>query len=89
MNPYILKNHDYQIEVGGHTDSKGNKPLNQQLSDKRAASVKNSLIKLGINKNSIKSFGYGNQFPIAQEDELGLSEENRRVEIVLKEKGAN
>ncbi len=82
----LLKNSDYNIEVSGHTDSKGNPKLNQQLSDKRAASVKNSLIKLGIDKNTIKSFGYGNQFPIAQEDELGLSEENRRVEILLKEK---
>lgn len=85
----ILKNHNYLIEVGGHTDSKGNPTLNQQLSDKRAASVKNSLIKFGINKDLVKSFGYGNQFPIAQEDELGLSEENRRVEILLKEKGSN
>ncbi|WP_198304902.1 OmpA family protein [Arcobacter vandammei] len=85
----ILKNYNYLIEVGGHTDSKGNPTLNQQLSDKRAASVKNSLIKFGINKDLVKSFGYGNQFPIAQEDELGLSEENRRVEILLKEKGSN
>lgn len=83
----ILKEYDYDIEVGGHTDSKGNPNLNQQLSDKRAASVKDVLIKFGVNKDSIKSFGYGNKFPIAQEDELGLSEENRRVEILLKEKG--
>jgi outer membrane protein OmpA-like peptidoglycan-associated protein len=82
----ILKNHKYEIEVGGHTDSKGNPTLNQNLSEKRAQSVKDSLINFGINKDSIKSFGYGNKFPIAQEDELGLSEENRRVEIILKEK---
>ena len=81
----ILKEYNFDIEVGGHTDSKGNPKLNQKLSDERALAVKNNLIKFGLNEQNIKSFGYGNKFPIAQEDELGLSEENRRVEIVLKE----
>lgn len=81
----ILKEYNFDIEVGGHTDSKGNPKLNQKLSDERALAVKNNLIKFGLNEQNIKSFGYGNKFPIAQEDELGLSEDNRRVEIVLKE----
>lgn len=81
----ILKEYNFNIEVGGHTDSKGNPKLNQKLSDERALAVKNNLIKFGLNEQNIKSFGYGNKFPIAQEDELGLSEDNRRVEIILKE----
>ena len=81
----ILKEYNFDIEVGGHTDSKGNPKLNQKLSDERALAVKNNLIKFGLNEQNIKSFGYGNKFPIAQEDELGLSEDNRRVEIILKE----
>lgn len=81
----ILKDYSYDIEVGGHTDSKGNPSLNQRLSQERALAVKNNLIKFGLNEQKIKSFGYGNKFPIAKEDELGLSEDNRRVEIVLKE----
>lgn len=80
----ILKELSYKIEIGGHTDSKGNPILNQKLSQERALTVKNNLIKFGINEQNIKSFGYGNKFPIAKEDELGLSEDNRRVEVVLK-----
>lgn len=82
----ILKEHNYDIEIGGHTDSKGNLELNQKLSEGRAEAVKNSLVNFGIDEQNIKFFGYGNKFPVAQEDEIGLSEENRRVEILLKEK---
>lgn len=78
----ILKeNKNFYIEVAGHTDSRGSASLNKRISQKRADSVKNQLVKFGIKKSRLKSVGYGEDFPIAKDDADGLSEINRRVEI--------
>lgn len=78
----ILKdNPTITIEVAGHTDSRGNDSLNKQISQDRANSVKDLLVGLGIKDERIKAVGYGEEFPIAKDDENGLSEINRRVEF--------
>lgn len=84
----ILKDNDFlNIEVAGHTDSRGKASLNKRLSQQRANSVRAILISLGINKNRLKAVGYGEKFPIAKDDKDGLSEINRRVEInIIEEK---
>lgn len=71
----------FNLEVAGHTDSRGNDNLNKKISQDRANSVKKLLISFGVNENRIKAVGYGEEFPIAKDDENGLSEINRRVEF--------
>jgi outer membrane protein OmpA-like peptidoglycan-associated protein len=71
----------FNLEVAGHTDSRGNDDLNKKISQDRANSVKKLLISFGVNEDRIKAVGYGEEFPIAQDDENGLSEINRRVEF--------
>ena len=77
----IKENPTINIEVAGHTDSRGNDLLNKQISQDRANSVKELLVGLGIKEERIKAVGYGEEFPIAKDDENGLSEINRRVEF--------
>lgn len=78
----ILKEYPtLNFEIAGHTDSRGNDDLNKKISQDRANSVKNLLISFGIDENRIKAVGYGEEFPIAKDDENGLSEINRRVEF--------
>ena len=78
----ILKdNSKIKIEIGGHTDSRGEKALNKQISQERANSVKTALVSLGINENRLTAVGFGEDFPIAKDDANGLSEVNRRVEF--------
>lgn len=78
----ILKKHkDLNIEIAGHTDSRGKASLNKRISQKRANSVRQVFIKLGVSKKRLKAVGYGEAFPIAKDDKNGLSEINRRVEI--------
>jgi OmpA-OmpF porin, OOP family len=74
-------NPTFKIEVAGHTDSRGSDSLNKQISQDRASSVRDVLISLGINKDRVTAVGYGEEFPIAKDDENGLSEINRRVEF--------
>ena len=81
----ILQEHSQiRIEIGGHTDSRGEKELNRQISQDRANSIKDALISLGINQDRLTAVGYGEDFPIAKDDENGLSEINRRVEFKIK-----
>ena len=74
-------NKNIKIEIAGHTDSRGDKYLNKKISQDRATSVKIALIDLGIDENRLNAVGYGEDFPIAKDDENGLSEINRRVEF--------
>lgn len=74
-------NPTFKIEVAGHTDSRGKESLNKQISQDRASSVRDVLISLGINGDRVNAVGYGEEFPIAKDDENGLSEINRRVEF--------
>lgn len=77
----LNENPNFKIEIAGHTDSRGSDSLNKQISQDRASSVREVLISLGIDKNRVTAVGYGEEFPIAQDDENGLSEINRRVEF--------
>ena len=77
----LNENPAFKLEIAGHTDSRGKDSLNKQISQDRALSVANILISKGVDKQRVSAVGYGEEFPIAQDDENGLSEINRRVEF--------
>lgn len=71
------------IELHGHTDSRGNKDSNLKLSNDRANSVKNALIKQGIDGSRISAKGFGDTSPIdSNETESGRAK-NRRTEFIV------
>lgn len=80
---FLEDNKDIKIEIGGHTDAKGAADVNKWISQQRALSVKNELIKLGIDKKRIKAKGYGETQPLVPNDKNGYSVENRRVEFKI------
>ena len=71
------------IQVTGHTDSTGGFEHNQQLSERRAASVKNYLVTQGVASNRLHSNGYGPRYPIASNSTAEGRAANRRVEIQI------
>jgi len=74
-----------KIEVAGHTDAIGSRKINQAISLKRAKSVRNKLIDLGINRDRIKARGYGEDIPFVKNNSKGYSKINRRVEFNIVE----
>ncbi|WP_373074299.1 OmpA family protein [Zeaxanthinibacter enoshimensis] len=72
-----------KFTVEGHTDSVGSDKLNQSLSEKRANSVRDFLIKEGIDANRLEAIGYGESKPIATNNTRAGRAQNRRVEINL------
>ncbi len=72
----------WKLEIQGHTDSTGAADHNQQLSDKRAASVKAYLVKAGIAADRLTAKGFGSTKPVASNDTTLGRSQNRRVEVV-------
>ncbi len=62
----ILQNNpDFVIEIGAHTDNKGRKKYNINLSQKRAQSVVDYLVSKNISQDRLVAKGYGMSKPIA------------------------
>ena len=71
------------VDVYGYTDSTGTEAYNQQLSEQRAESVGNYLVRQGVNSARIETRGFGEtNFVATNETEEGRSQ-NRRVEIKI------
>lgn len=72
-----------EIVVMGHTDSTGSDDYNQKLSENRAASVSRFLQQNGITATRLTTKGFGEQKPVASNDNPSGREQNRRVEIAI------
>ena len=72
------------IDIDGHTDAQGTDEKNQVLSDNRAASVKNYLISKGIAEARLKSTGYGETKPVADNTTAAGRAKNRRTEMTVR-----
>lgn len=71
------------IEIGGHTDSDGSDAYNQTLSQNRAKSVVDYLIKKGIATERLVAKGYGETVPIDSNDTPEGKQNNRRTEFKI------
>jgi outer membrane protein OmpA-like peptidoglycan-associated protein len=71
------------IAVGGYTDNVGGDAMNQKLSDNRADSVRDYLVKEGVATSSVSAAGFGNSLPVASNDNSAGRQQNRRVELVV------
>jgi len=74
---------DTDIEVQGHTDSKGSDGYNKTLSEKRANAVSGYLTSRGINYSRIRINGLGEALPKYDNSTADGRSQNRRVEFVI------
>lgn len=81
----ILKSYpENRITISGHTDSIGSNSSNLVLSQARADRVKTHFIHQGVSDRCIvSSTGYGESFPIADNETTAGRERNRRVELQI------
>ena len=69
------------ISIVGHTDSVGSDAYNQDLSERRAAAVRDYLVSQGIDAAKISASGKGESSPIAINDTAEGRQQNRRVDV--------
>jgi peptidoglycan-associated lipoprotein len=81
-NAAWLKAHPKHIvEVGGHCDERGSIGYNIALGDRRATSVKDYLVGLGVNGASLIAISYGEEQPADPGHDEAAWAKNRRAEI--------
>jgi len=77
-----------EVEVSAHTDARGPDEYNLNLSKKRAASTLEYLVSQGIERNRLKSIGYGEMQPLNECVKEGICDDreydiNRRCEFLI------
>jgi len=75
----------FDLAIEGHTDSTGSAEHNLDLSERRAASVRRYLTAQGIDSDRSTSIGLGQDHPVADNDNASGRQQNRRVEIVIRQ----
>lgn len=82
---FLEQNSHIKIEIAGHTDNLGEPSANLVLSEKRAKTVQDYLVKKGIGEGRLRAVGYGDTQPLASnDDEEDGRELNRRIEIRIR-----
>jgi OmpA-OmpF porin, OOP family len=72
-----------RVVVTGHTDTVGSQAYNQGLSERRATSVENEMVRLGLNANNIQTVGRSFTDPLVPTGPGVREPQNRRAVIDL------
>lgn len=72
------------VDVIGHTDNTGSADYNQDLSARRASAVAGVLLEQGVDPARVRSFGRGENEPVATNLTPEGRQQNRRVEIIIR-----
>jgi OmpA-OmpF porin, OOP family len=82
---FLAEYKEKTVLIEGHTDNVGSDAFNLQLSEKRANSVKEALIQVGVDPSRIDILGLGESSPITDNSTPAGRLKNRRVEIVIRD----
>ncbi len=73
----------YKVVVEGHADERGTREYNLALGERRASSVKDYLIALGIDPSRVETISYGKERPVALgHDEESWAKNRRSVSVI-------
>jgi outer membrane protein OmpA-like peptidoglycan-associated protein len=74
------------VRIEGHTDSQGDDAYNMKLSQERAASVRDYLVKAGVAADRLNPVGFGESRPVDSAETDEAFEKNRRVELIVEKR---
>lgn len=77
----VKKNPSTKVDLAGHTDSRGSDSYNQALSERRSKTVRDYLVRKGVDGDRINTQSLGESQPVASNDTDEGRDQNRRVEI--------
>jgi len=80
---FLTQHPQVKIQIGGHTDSVGVPAYNLALSIRRAESVKEFLVDLGIPSERMETLGKGDTEPLKPNDSEENRSFNRRIEVII------
>jgi peptidoglycan-associated lipoprotein len=74
-----------QLKVEGHCDDRGSSTYNFVLAEKRAKSVRNYLMELGVKRDRVIVVAYGKERPFCHDRSEACYRQNRRGHLVVKQ----
>lgn len=80
---YLRHERGVRVAIEGHTDARGSDAHNQDLSERRAAAVREAMDRLGVTRARFSVAGFGERRPVATNATAAGMRRNRRVEITL------
>jgi peptidoglycan-associated lipoprotein len=81
---WIKSNAEAQLKIEGHCDERGTSAYNLVLGEKRAKTVRNFLVELGVVSNRLSVVSYGKERPFCKEHAESCYSQNRRAHVVVK-----
>jgi peptidoglycan-associated lipoprotein len=78
----------YTITIEGHADERGTREYNIALGAKRAQSVREFLVRNGINAQRVRTVSFGKERPVAVCNDISCWSQNRRAQTVLNNRTA-
>lgn len=83
ISEWIAKNSSATVSIEGHCDERGTNEYNLALGDRRAKSVKDYIISLGVPSSRIETISYGEEKPVCTEQNEECWAKNRRAHFVI------
>ena len=83
LTEIINRDDETILMIVGHTDSTGDEAYNMRLSERRAQSAANYMIRQGLEESRVRTEGRGETEPIATNSTVEGQQENRRVEVAI------
>ena len=80
----LMQYPEMHISVEGHTDNVGAEDYNLKLSEKRAKSVYDFLVREGVPADHLDTKGFGMSQPVASNETAEGRQKNRRVDLVIR-----
>ena len=80
---YLAENPNVSVVIEGHADERGTREYNLGLGDRRANSVRDYLLSLGVNAGRVSTISYGKERPVAVGHNEAAWAQNRRSVTVL------
>ena len=80
---WLKQNAAAKVEIEGHCDDRGTVEYNLALGAKRAKSVKDYLVTLGIPSDRLSTISYGEELPLCHEENESCWQKNRRAHSVV------
>ena len=83
QSAWLKKYPQYKVVVEGHADERGTREYNLALGERRANSVKDYLVALGIDPSRVETISYGKERPVALgHDEESWAKNRRSVSVI-------
>ena len=80
---YLRVNQGVMVTIEGHCDERGTQIYNVALGDRRAISVKEYLVALGIDRGRLMTISYGEERPLASGHNDASWAMNRRAQFMI------